>query len=170
MNRQCWFSVLEIMFWNCSESKIWIVALTSYSWLNSCYDLCHTRKDSIYVIYYEDQTALSCFYCQANFNNNIIVSLFSGEKKNMNDKEFWQDILVSVVKWCHHKNHQLLSKDLNHYCRKCTLLSKLHSLIVSIEVISPKLRVAWIHEQSVRFNFSMFDCKKISANKWESLN
>ena len=25
------------------------------------------------VIYYEDQTALSCFYCQANFNNCFLV-------------------------------------------------------------------------------------------------
>ena len=136
---------LGILFWKCSASKIWIVALTSYSWLNSSCDLLHTQKDSICVIYYEDQTALSCFYCQANFNNNIIVSLFQGEKKNLNDKEFWQGILVFVVKWCHHKNHELLSKDLNHSCRKCTLLSKLVRL-KALKRSALSFFVAWINK------------------------
>ena len=130
-----------------------------------------TQKDSICVIHYEDQTAFSnCFYCQANLNNNIIVSLFPVEKKILNNKEFWQGILVSAIKWCSHTNHKLLSKNLNHSCRKCALLSKLHSLIVSIEVISPKLLIAWIHEQNVRLNFSVLDCEKIIANMWQSLN
>ena len=39
------------------------------------------------VIYYEDQSALSCFYCQANISN-IIVSLFAGEKINLNNTAF----------------------------------------------------------------------------------
>lgn len=109
-------STVDSLFWNCSASKIWIATLTSYLWLNSCCDLSHTQKDSICVIHYEDQTALSnCFYCQANFNN--IVSLFPGEKKIFNNKEFWYGILVSTIKWCNHTNHQLLSKDLeNVHC------------------------------------------------------
>ena len=37
--------------------------------------------------YYEDQNAVSGFYCQANFSNNF-VSLFPREETNLNKKAF----------------------------------------------------------------------------------
>ena len=54
--------------------------------------------------YYKDQNAVGRLYFQNNFP---IVSFFPREETNLEEKAFWQSILVLVVKWRHHANSVL---------------------------------------------------------------